>query len=297
MSAGVVTVAGPEGPNLLLLDGGHLYDVRELARTSGVPDDLVGGDLGDLFRAGSVAVDALRSLAPGRSGATPVGTIEDDLPFLPPVTRPTKVICVGLNYRLHAQEGGVAVPTRPVLFAKFPNTLTGHRTAIVYPRITRELDYEGELAVIIGRRCSRVSVEDALDYVGAYTILDDVSARDLQSSEPQWIRGKSLDGFAPVGPVAVLPEPGFDPSTYRIRTTVSGELRQDAACSDMVFSVAEIIAFISEGITLEPGDIVSTGTPPGVGLGFDPPRYLSPGDTIRIEIEGIGALENTVVAA
>jgi 2-keto-4-pentenoate hydratase/2-oxohepta-3-ene-1,7-dioic acid hydratase in catechol pathway len=184
-----------------------------------------------------------------------------------------------------------------VLFAKFPNTLTGHGSAITYPAVTSQLDYEGELALIVGRRSSGVAVEDALDHVGAYTILNDVSARDLQASEPQWIRAKSLDTFAPVGPYAVLPDPGFDPATYRIRTTVSGEVRQNASCGDMVFSVAEIIAFVSEAITLEPGDLISTGTPPGVGLGFDPPRYLSAGDTVSIEIEGIGVLSNRVEAA
>src|SRR5262249_3749121 len=157
-----------------------------------------------------------------------------------------------------------------VLFAKFPNTLVGHGAPIVYPTVTEQLDYEGELGVIIGRRASGVSVDEALGYVGAYTIVDDVSARDLQFGEPHWIRGQSRGPSAPLGPNAVLPDPGFAPASYRIRTTVSGELRQDMSCSDMVFSVAEIIAFISEAITLEPGDIISTGTPSGVGLGFKP---------------------------
>jgi 2-keto-4-pentenoate hydratase/2-oxohepta-3-ene-1,7-dioic acid hydratase in catechol pathway len=213
------------------------------------------------------------------------------------VRRPSKIICIGLNYRLHAQEGGVPVPTRPILFAKFPNTLIGHRSPIVYPLVTSQLDYEGELAVIVGRQCSNVAADDALRYVGAYTILNDVSARDLQAAEPQWIRAKSLDTFAPVGPFALIPENDFDPATLRIQTMVSGEVRQDSSCSDMVFSVAEIISFVSEAITLEPGDIISTGTPSGVGHGFKPPRYLSPSDVVSIEIEGIGVLTNPVVAA
>jgi 2,4-diketo-3-deoxy-L-fuconate hydrolase len=280
----LAAVAAPDGPRLLILENGRLYDPG------------VDGDLGDLFRAGPHALAVVRSKAGSMDGQEPIGTREDELTFLPPVAHPAKIICVGLNYRLHAAEGGVAVPTRPILFAKFPNTLIGHRAPIAYPRITQELDYEGELAVIIGRRCSRASVDEALDFVGAYTILNDVSARDLQMAEPQWIRGKSLDSFAPVGPYAVIPDAGFDPASFSIRTTVSGDLRQDSSCADMVFSVAEIIAFISEAITLEPGDIISTGTPPGVGLGFDPPRYLSPGDTVSIEIPGIGTLTNSVVA-
>ena len=237
------------------------------------------------------AIDALRSNAEHLDGREPIAAREDELTFLPPVAHPGKIICVGLNYRLHAAEGGVAVPTRPVLFAKFPNTLVGHGAPIAHHRVTQELDYEGELAVIIGRRCSKVSVQEALGFVGAYTILNDVSARDLQTAEPQWIRAKSLDTFAPAGPYAVIPDAGFDPASFRIRTTVSGDLRQDSSCGDMVFSVAEIIAFISEAITLEAGDIISTGTPPaaGVGLGFDPPRYLSPGDTVSMKMAGKSA--------
>lgn len=288
MTTTLATVAGPTGPRLLIRTGDRLYDVA---------GDLGSGDLGDLFRRGPEAVDAVRAIASRLDGSATIAEAEEDLAFLPPVGHPSKIVCVGLNYLLHAQEGGVAVPTKPVLFAKFPNTLIGHGAPIVYPRVTTQLDYEGELAVIIGRRASGVAVADALGYVGAYTILDDVSARDLQAGEPQWIRGKSLDTFAPIGPYAVIPDDGFDPATFWIRTTVSGELRQDSSCSDMVFSVAEIISFVSEAITLEPGDIISTGTPPGVGLGFDPPRYLSPGDTVSIEIEGIGALSNQVVAA
>jgi 2-keto-4-pentenoate hydratase/2-oxohepta-3-ene-1,7-dioic acid hydratase in catechol pathway len=285
MTTTLAVVAMPSGPRLLILEHGRLYDAG------------ADGDVGDLFRAGPAAVDALRSTAKRLAGEEPIAIHEDELSFLPPVEHPGKIICVGLNYRLHAAEGGVAVPTRPVLFAKFSNTLVGHRAPIAYHRVTQALDYEGELAVIIGRRCSGVSVEEALGYVGAYTILNDVSARDLQKAEPQWIRAKSLDTFAPMGPYAVIPDAGFDPATFRIRTTVSGDLRQDSSCDDMVFSVPEVIAFISEAITLEPGDIISTGTPPGVGLGFDPPRYLSPGDTVSIEIVGIGVLTNPVVAA
>jgi 2-keto-4-pentenoate hydratase/2-oxohepta-3-ene-1,7-dioic acid hydratase in catechol pathway len=288
MKATLASVAGPQGPRLVARQDGRFYDV---AAGAGI------GDLGELFRRGREAVDGVRLIVGRLHRSAALDADEADLTFLPPVTKPSKIICVGLNYRLHVQESGAALPTKPVLFAKFPNTMVGHGAPIIYPAVTTQLDYEGELAVIIGRRASGVAVADALDHVGAYTIANDVSARDLQFTEPQWIRGKSLDTFAPIGPYAVLPDDGFDPATFWIRTTVSGELRQDSSCSDMVFSVAEIIAFVSEAITLEPGDIISTGTPPGVGFAFDPPKYLSPGDTVSIEIEGIGVLTNQVVAA
>jgi 2-keto-4-pentenoate hydratase/2-oxohepta-3-ene-1,7-dioic acid hydratase in catechol pathway len=292
----VATVEGPRGSRLVLRARGGYYDVADVSASLGIGDLRGIGDVGDLFRRGHAAVDHLREVAGRLDGMKPVATEEAELRFLPPVTSPTKIVCVGLNYRLHAAEGGVPLPSRPVLFAKFPSALTGHRSAIAHHTITSQLDYEGELAVIVGRRCSRVSADDALAFVGAYTIINDVSARDLQSAEPQWIRAKSLDTFAPIGPNALLPDAGFDPATLRIRTTVSGEVRQDASCSDMVHSVPEILAFISQAITLEPGDIIATGTPQGVGLGFDPPRYLSPGDSVSVEIGGIGVLTNHVVA-
>ena len=187
----------------------------------------------------------------------------------------------------------MAVPTKPVLFAKFPNTLIGHGASIVYPRVTTQLDYEG--ARHHRRRASGVTVDDALGYVGAYTILDDVSARDLQSAEAQWIRGRASTRSRRSGHMPSSRTMASTPRRSGSATTVSGELRQDSACQG--FLVAEIISFVSEAITLEPGDIISTGTPPGVGLGFDPPRELLLGDTVSIEIEGIGVLSNQVVVA
>ena len=186
-------------------------------------------------------------------------------------------------------------PERIVLFAKFSNCLAGHGDPIVRPAITRELDYEGELAVIIGQRAVNVPASRALDYVGGYTIINDVSARDLQGAEPQWIRGKALDTFAPLEQVvldaaAAPPRRRDDP----LRTLVNGEVRQDASCAQMITGVPGLIAHISAGITLEPGDIIATGTPSGVALGMNPPVYLEPGDKVSIEIPGIGELVNTV---
>jgi 2-keto-4-pentenoate hydratase/2-oxohepta-3-ene-1,7-dioic acid hydratase in catechol pathway len=235
-------------------------------------------------------VDLLRQLAPDATANVPAAGAR----YAPPVLRPSKIVCVGLNYADHIAESGVAKPEQIVLFAKFPSCLIGHGEPIVYPRITSELDYEGELAVVIGRQARDVPVERALDYVGGYTIVNDVSARDLQASEPQWIRGKALDTFAPLGPV-VLDAAGAPPvSQMRIQTRVNGEIRQDASCAQMITGVPELIAHISAGITLEPGDIIATGTPSGVGLGMTPPGYVVAGDKISIEITGIGELVNAV---
>jgi 2-keto-4-pentenoate hydratase/2-oxohepta-3-ene-1,7-dioic acid hydratase in catechol pathway len=221
----------------------------------------------------------------------------DDLTLLAPVPPPSKIVCVGRNYREHAEETGSAVPTRPQLFAKWANALVGPGAAIVHPGITEQLDYEAELTVVIGRRAQQVAVADALDAVYAYTCGNDVSARDLQFGDTQWTRGKTLDTFAPMGPWLVTADQIPDPQVLGIRCIVSGEKLQDSSTSEMLFSVAEIIAFTTEAITLEPGDVIMTGTPPGVGVARTPQRFLHPGDTVRVEIDGIGALENPVVAA
>ena len=213
------------------------------------------------------------------------------------ITRPGKIVCVGLNYADHIAESRTGKPGRIVLFAKFPSCLVGHADPIRYPAITTELDYEGELAVVIGREARNVPVDRALDYVGGYTVINDVSARDLQGTEPQWIRGKALDTFAPLGPVLLDAAAAPPVAEMRLRTLVNGEVRQDASCSQMITGVPELIAYISNGVTLEPGDIIATGTPSGVALGMKPPKWLQPGDKVSIEITAIGELVNTVAAA
>jgi len=225
----------------------------------------------------------------------PVGGL-DALTVIAPVPPPSKIVCVGRNYREHAEETGSAVPTEPQLFAKWANALVGPGAPIVYPGITTQLDYEAELTVVIGRRAQRVAVADALDFVFAYTCGNDVSARDLQFGDTQWTRGKALDTFAPMGPWLVTADEIPDPQALGIRCVVSGETLQDSSTSEMLFSVAEIIAFTTEAITLEQGDVIMTGTPPGVGVARTPQRFLHPGDTVRVEIDQIGALENPVVA-
>jgi 2-keto-4-pentenoate hydratase/2-oxohepta-3-ene-1,7-dioic acid hydratase in catechol pathway len=212
----------------------------------------------------------------------------------PLIDRPQKIVCVGLNYRDHAEEQGIELPTAPLLFAKWPNTLIGPGEPIVIPPVTEQVDYEAELGVVIGSRVRGASEENALEAVRGYLCLNDVSARDLQFSDGQWVRGKSLDTFCPVGPELVPAAEVPDPQALRIRATVNGEVLQDSSTSLMIFSVAEIVAYVSRAITLEPGDLIATGTPAGVGAFRDPQIWLRPGDEVTIEIDGLGALTNPV---
>jgi 2-keto-4-pentenoate hydratase/2-oxohepta-3-ene-1,7-dioic acid hydratase in catechol pathway len=212
------------------------------------------------------------------------------------IATPQKIVCVGLNYRDHADEQGVDLPERPLLFAKWPNTLIASGEAIRIPPISVNVDYEAELGVVIGRRASRVSVDDALDFVDGYVVANDVSGRDLQFSDGQWVRGKSLDTFLPVSdlvPASAVP----DPQALPIRAILNGEVMQDSNTSNQIFGVAEVVSFVSQAITLEPGDLIITGTPAGVGAFRDPPVWLKPGDEIAIEIDGLGRISNPVVAA
>ena len=281
----------------IAVDGGFVA-VDELAAPVRRPDLAGLRDVGDLYARGSDAVAQLRGLAAATTAGDAVAAVVPpaEVRFAPPVLRPGKIVCVGLNYADHIAESRAQAPERIVLFAKFPSCLIGHGDPIRYPAITTELDYEGELAVVIGRQASRVRVDQALDYAGGYTIINDVSARDLQGSEPQWIRGKALDTFAPLGPVLLDAAAAPPVPEMRLRTLVNGDVRQDASCGQMITGVPELIAYISAGITLEPGDIIATGTPSGVALGMKPPVYLVPGDKVSIEITGIGELVNTIAA-
>jgi 2-keto-4-pentenoate hydratase/2-oxohepta-3-ene-1,7-dioic acid hydratase in catechol pathway len=199
---------------------------------------------------------------------------------------PSKIVGVGLNYRAHAREMGKPLPDEPLLFLKPPSALVPTEAPIVRPAGYARVDYEGELCAVIGRRARRVPAADALAYVFGYTILDDVTVRDLQKKDVQYTRAKGFDGFCPVGPVVAT---GLDPRALRLRTRLNGELRQDSTTEDLVFSVAALVSFVSHVMTLEPGDLLTTGTPPGVG-------DLQPGDVVEIEIEGIGVLRNPVIA-
>lgn len=217
-----------------------------------------------------------------------------DICLGPPIPDPDKVICLGLNYRSHAEEAGLKPPEIPILFAKYRNALIGPTSPIILPGLSREIDYEGELAVVVGKQCKDVTAGDALEYVAGYMALNDVSARDLQFRSSQWLSGKTLDTFAPCGPSLVINEIS-DPQNLNISTRVNGQTLQQSSTRNMIFSVAETIAYISQLLTLEPGDIIATGTPEGVGFKRNPPIFLQDGDVVEVEIEGIGTLRNPVI--
>jgi acylpyruvate hydrolase len=232
-------------------------------------------------------------LAGGDGHLIPVGDVE----IGPPVPDPDKIICLGLNYREHAAEVQMDVASAPTFFAKFRNSLGGPKSHIVLPQVSTQVDYEGELAVVIGRRCKGVAEREALDFVAGYTIMNDISARDLQMQTSQWTAGKALDTFAPMGP-GILPASAVpDPQDLWIRTRVNDVILQEGNTADMIFPVAWTISFLSSLMTLEPGDIISTGTPSGVGFKRRPPVFLKSGDLVEVEIEKIGVIRNPVVGS
>jgi len=214
----------------------------------------------------------------------------------PPIVAPGKILAVGLNYAAHAAEQNAKQPEVPLIFSKCVTALIGPRDEIHLPRISEMIDYEAELAVVIGKRARSVSAADAIDYVAGYTIMNDVTARDLQSRERQWIRAKGLDTFAPCGPWLVTTDEINDPHALDVELRVNGEVRQHSNTDDLIFKVPQLIEFISQDLTLNPGDIISTGTPSGVGVFMNPPVYLKDGDVIDVAIERIGTLRNSVSA-
>jgi 2-keto-4-pentenoate hydratase/2-oxohepta-3-ene-1,7-dioic acid hydratase in catechol pathway len=211
----------------------------------------------------------------------------DSVKLLPAVS-PSKIVCVGRNYAEHAKELGNAVPTEPLIFLKPPSSLNAHLAPVVYPRNSQLVSYEGELGLVIGSRARNISAEQAFDFVAGYTLVNDVTARDLQKKDGQWTRGKGFDTFCPTGPWWT-PKEEIDFHALRVQTRVNGELKQDAPVSDMIFNVGAILQFVTAFMTLEPGDLIATGTPPGVGA-------VVVGDTVQVEIPGLGILENALVA-
>ena len=265
-----------------LVDGGAV----PVLQRRGALLPLAGGSLLELIAAGAVpevAPDA-EPLVGGRLAAP---------------LRPPKIVAIGLNYLDHVRESGMdAAPERPLVFTKFPTSVIGDGDRIEFdPALTERVDWEVELAVVVGRRMRNVATEDALAHVFGYTVANDVSARDLQFGDGQWVRGKSLDTFCPLGPVIVTADEVPDPQALGLRTRVNGETVQESNTTEMVFGVAELLAFCSRSFTLDPGDVVLTGTPWGCGEFMNPPRSLAVGDLVEAEIEGIGALRNPVVAA
>jgi len=231
--------------------------------------------------------------ASGRPGAV---VALADVRLLAPVPRPGKLICIGLNYRDHAAESKMAVPTSPITFSKYVTSVQHPGAPILLPATSRQVDYEAELAVVIGRRAKHVVRERAYDCVLGYTNLNDVSARDFQFADKQWQRGKSCDTFAPMGPAIVTSDEIPDPNALRIRLRLNGQTMQDSTTAQLIFKVDELVAFLSETVTLEPGDVIATGTPPGVGFARTPPVYLKAGDVVEVEVEGLGVLSNPVEA-
>jgi 2-keto-4-pentenoate hydratase/2-oxohepta-3-ene-1,7-dioic acid hydratase in catechol pathway len=213
-----------------------------------------------------------------------------------PIPKPGKIICIGLNYRDHAEESRLALPEVPTVFAKYPNTVTGHRHPIVLPRNSVKPDYEAEFAVVIGEGGRHIAEADWRDHVFGYTIVNDVSARDFQMQTSQWTMGKTFDTFAPMGPLVTTADEIEDPHALSISLAINGEVMQNSNTSNLVFGVPKLIAFLSSVMTLSPGDIISTGTPAGVGFAQKPPRWLKPGDEVAIEVAGLGRLVNPVIA-
>jgi len=243
--------------------------------------------------------NALLTLAPVEIERLASGTSvsEAQLRLGPCAPAPRKIVCIGLNYRRHAEETGAQVPDAPILFSKFSNSLAACGDEIPLPDVAELYDYEAELGVVIGRPARNVGEAHALDYVWGYCNCNDVSARDLQFRSTQWLLGKSLDRFLPLGPNLVSADEVGDPQRLRVQCSVNGSLRQDSNTADMVFGVAELVSYISRHMTLEPGDVIATGTPPGVGFARKPPVWMQPGDKVEVEIEGLGVLANVVGAS
>jgi 2-keto-4-pentenoate hydratase/2-oxohepta-3-ene-1,7-dioic acid hydratase in catechol pathway len=257
-------------------------------------DNRLPGDMLALLEAGEPA----RALAERVLAAPPVDARlrRSDVTLKAPILRPGKIICIGQNYLEHALETNASAPPYPIIFAKYANAVIGHGEAIVIPSAVREPDYEGELAAVIGRRGRRIPEASALEYVAGYMPLNDVSARDWQNRTSQWGIGKMPDTFCPMGPALVTADEIPDVQDLWVRTTIGDEVLQEGHTSWMIFTVAHLIADMSQVMTLEPGDVIATGTPAGVGAARTPPRWLRPGDVVRVEVEQVGVLENPVVA-
>lgn len=244
--------------------------------------------------AGEHVWDAAASRAKAASQETLISLSRVQL--LSPLPRPGKILCVGLNYRDHAIESKMELPTVPAVFTKFSNAVTGHGANVVIPKMTQQADYEAEMAVVIGKTARRVDAKNWQEYVFGYTILNDVSARDVQLSTSQWSLGKSFDTFAPIGPAIVTKDEITDPHVLDIKLSIDGEVLQHSNTRELIFKVPDLIAYLSSVVTLEPGDVISTGTPAGVGLGRTPQRWLRAGETMTVVVEDIGTLTNHIVA-
>jgi 2-keto-4-pentenoate hydratase/2-oxohepta-3-ene-1,7-dioic acid hydratase in catechol pathway len=274
-----------------VVDGDQIVDVAAT-----VPSANISASMREFLALGDEGLAAARAAVQSPNRVTlPLASTT----LLAPVGDPQKVICIGQNYRDHCDEQNQPYPERAIIFCKFPTSITGPGAPIVLPQhISQQVDYEAELAFVVGKRAKRISEDEAKDYIAGYTCLNDVSARDIQlhPAEKQWIRGKSPDTFAPIGPVLVTADEIPNPQNLDIQLELNGEVRQSSNTENLIFGVYYLLSHISQGVTLEPGDVVATGTPGGVGMYSNPQVFLKPGDEVSVTISGIGMLTNPVVA-
>jgi 2-keto-4-pentenoate hydratase/2-oxohepta-3-ene-1,7-dioic acid hydratase in catechol pathway len=292
----LVSYAGQDGaPHLGALTERGVIDLSTAARDLGMPHEIFRNMSSWLETEEHRLIEATKLTTDVPSSAIRSSA---DIHLLPPVPRPGKIVAIGLNYKDHSIESGASAPPKsPIIFAKFPTSIIGSEDAIVLPVGNPNVDYEAELAVVIGRRGKAIPAARAFDYVAGYMPLNDVSARVWQFGDKQWVRGKSCDTFCPIGPHLTTHDEIPDPHALAIRARVNGITLQDSNTSKMIFHIPELIEFISASITLEPGDIIATGTPEGVGAFRKPPVFLKPGDVVEVEIERLGVLRNPVVAS
>lgn len=282
----LVTYQSESGPRSAILRDERVIDIKTLA-----PD--LPSSLRELLALGQEGLAAAERAASGAEGVSLA-----DVRLLPPVTDPKKILCIGLNYADHAAESGLEPPSEPVVFNKFPTALAGHDDEIVLPTVSEKVDYEAELVAVIGQGGRQIAAADADNHVAGYMCGHDVSARDWQIEKPggQWLLGKTFDTFAPCGPFIVTPDEVGDPGALDIALRLNGEVMQQSNTNQLIFSIPEVIAHLSKVFTLEPGDLIFTGTPPGVGMARKPPVFLKDGDQVEVEIQNLGVLANRVVA-
>ncbi len=297
---GVQRIGALEGSKVIDLHAAFkvLLDSEGKLRASQIADAYIpAADMNGFLQGGKESMDFAKEaieFALQNESAIPLVFENKEVKIEAPVPAPGKMICVGHNYREHILEMKREIPEYPVVFAKFANTVIGPEDDIPFYPISKDLDYEAEFAFVIGKRARNVSQAEALDYVAGYTIVNDVTYRDIQRRTIQWMQGKSVDGTAPMGPYLVTSDELADPSGLEIVLTVNGEERQRSNTRNLVFSVQYLVEFLSNLMTLEPGDVILTGTPGGVGVAMNPPVFLKDGDIVRIEVDGVGALENKV---
>ncbi|BCJ89952.1 5-oxopent-3-ene-1,2,5-tricarboxylate decarboxylase [Terrihabitans soli] len=282
----LATFRGAAGETVGIVEGETVFALPELLPNA--PRDMIG-----VISAGAPLLAKIGAALPNAKGVA-LSSVE----LLPPLPRPGKILCLGLNYALHAKEGGNPIPDYPSLFVRVQSSIVAPNAPVIRPKVSDKLDYECELTIVIGKTARNVPEDKALDYVFGYTIMNDVSVRDYQRKTTQWTAGKNFDGTGPLGPVIATADslpPGA--SGLRIATRLNGETMQDSDTSDMIFSTARTVSLLSDIMTLEPGDVIATGTPSGVGYARKPPVWMKPGDVVEVEVEGIGILRNPIESA